>query len=445
MTNHDWSTYLTDLSTIGRPVRRADGLLYVSAQLGRAAHGELVREYADLDAEGQSLATEYLAVDSWSEPLCAQLWQALCNVEAALRTEGADRSSILRINVYSRQMHQLDALNRVRIRFFSDGVPCNTHVEVSNLLVPGALVMVEAVAAAPVAVPDDAAGTGRVLSQETSQLVGEYALGMSAGPYLFASGAIAASNDARQVIRTYADFPAAQEYAEVGLVGAIRDEEIVAQTAFIYQDLLAALRERGQDRSDVARLTIFVKQMSDINQILRIHQLVFGDQSPAVVVQGVTELGHHDFRLEIEMIAAAYGPAPRFEPRPSAVRGLESSHPLAARLGGLAFTSGIVGAARTAPRTDREWQAAAASSVDRLEEAIGSLGGTLADIRRLNVHLPDPTLASPLGEALQKRFGGDMPAVTALGVRELADPTAIVQFDTVAELPSRDDHHQGGH
>jgi reactive intermediate/imine deaminase len=68
------------------------------------------------------------------------------NLEAVLRKAGAGFEDVVKVTVYLLRIEDRAAVNIVRKRFFGDSRPASTLVQVSALVMPGALLEIDAVA-----------------------------------------------------------------------------------------------------------------------------------------------------------------------------------------------------------------------------------------------------------------------------------------------------------
>ncbi|HZU19884.1 MAG TPA: RidA family protein [Gaiellaceae bacterium] len=103
---------------------RADDLLFVSGCIAVDRDGRLVG----------------------GDDVVAQTRQVFRNVEAILAAAGAAIRDVVKVTVFLTDVRDRAAVDTVRREVFGDVRPASTLVEVSNLVVPGALVEVEAVA-----------------------------------------------------------------------------------------------------------------------------------------------------------------------------------------------------------------------------------------------------------------------------------------------------------
>lgn len=434
----------------GASATRAGQFLFVSAQAGiNPASGRLVRRFDELDAKGRRLATGFMAADSWAQAMATQAWQTFRNLEAVLAANGATVRDILRINMYIRDMSALPVLNPVRTAFFAPhSPPPITNVEVQWLPLPGCVFEAEVVAL----LPRGPLRKQNVESADTSQKVGNYEIASRAGSLVVAAGVIAAHNKDKRAIRTRADLG----HAAPPMLGDVADhteEDLEVQTTYLYQDLQRALNEAGSSLRDAVKLTFFLRDVRDLRTVERVHQRFFPggpDAQPALSVVTITDLGMHDFQLEIELIAdlgsAARGAA-RFVRAPGAAV-LSQRYPHAARAGGLLWTGGVYGAAggtlspaarRTLGPAGPAVQAsvgagvaATLSAYEELSRVLAADGLALRDVVKTSIYATEPGDVPGIEAATRAVFPRNPPAVTVVGVHGLPVPGARVEIEAVA-------------
>lgn len=107
------------------PAISTGGLIYVSGQLALDRHGKLVGGNVDTQAR-----------------------QIFRNIEEILRSGGVSLADVIRIACYMVGFDDYAAYSKVRGEVFGDRPPASTTVGVASLLVPGALLEVDAVALA---------------------------------------------------------------------------------------------------------------------------------------------------------------------------------------------------------------------------------------------------------------------------------------------------------
>ncbi len=76
----------------------------------------------------------------------AQTERVIENMRTILRSEGADLENLVKVTVFTTDMHFFDAIAEVRRRYFTGSLPASTIVEVSKLAQPDLLIEIEGVA-----------------------------------------------------------------------------------------------------------------------------------------------------------------------------------------------------------------------------------------------------------------------------------------------------------
>ena len=106
---------------------KAGGLLFVSGIVPIDVDGNLV-------GEGD---------------VAEQARQVFRNMDLCLKAAGCGFADVVKVSHFLLDVNDRAKINPVRIEFFGDARPASTLVEVSALVVPGALLEIEAIAALP--------------------------------------------------------------------------------------------------------------------------------------------------------------------------------------------------------------------------------------------------------------------------------------------------------
>lgn len=75
------------------------------------------------------------------------------------------------------------------------------------------------------------------------------------------------------------------------------------QTEQIMNNMIQILDEFGMNLSSVIKLTVFLKNISDRENVAEVRKNYFGNNKPASTLIGVSEFGHPEMIVEIEAIA----------------------------------------------------------------------------------------------------------------------------------------------
>jgi reactive intermediate/imine deaminase len=78
-----------------------------------------------------------------------QARQVFRNMDLCLKAAGCGFADVVKVSHFLLDVDDRAKINPVRIEFFGDARPASTLVEVSALVVPGALLEIEAIAAIP--------------------------------------------------------------------------------------------------------------------------------------------------------------------------------------------------------------------------------------------------------------------------------------------------------
>ncbi len=92
--------------------------------------------------------------------------------------------------------------------------------------------------------------------------------------------------------------PRAQSGETVG-VGSMQ-----LQAIQVFENLDRILKSHGSDFSKVIKVTLFITDMSQAAQVVKVRSKFYGDSVPASTFVGVTSLGDPNWMLEVELVAA---------------------------------------------------------------------------------------------------------------------------------------------
>ena len=116
---------------------------------------EPISHYTDgVVAGGWIWVSGMLAVDKdgklvGGDDVVAQAERVHENIKAVLDKAGATFADVVKVTVYLRRIGDRPAVNTVRRKYFGDSRPASALVEVSALVIPEALVEIDAVARHP--------------------------------------------------------------------------------------------------------------------------------------------------------------------------------------------------------------------------------------------------------------------------------------------------------
>lgn len=79
--------------------------------------------------------------------------------------------------------------------------------------------------------------------------------------------------------------------------------DVYRQTLLAFGIALAAVAEGGLDRSDVVRTRMYLRDITQQEEVGRAHRELFGDVRPAATMVEVSGLAHPDHLVEVEVEA----------------------------------------------------------------------------------------------------------------------------------------------
>ena len=436
---------------------RAGPFVFISGQLGLDhASGLPLDSYRALGRRPYP-ALGLMAPDSWEEAFVSQCGRMYENLDALLAELGSTASNLLFYSIYVRDMRNFPLLVRTRSALFEGGVaPPSTASQVPGLLYPGALVYFDPIALVPNAEAGVAKSVLKARCLDQGPL-SNYELGTRAAGRTFYAGVVGAHPETGLVVRganelTDADWPR----PEGALAERLMREPVSAQTYTIYTLFRTMLDEHGLAFSDLLKLNIYLRSMTDLPEMERIAGHFLGARRPPAAVIGVESLARRDFLIEIEGIAGTPGAVKRID----ADAGDWALYARAARDDDLVFVSGMLGVsgsqAALARRPDdltgdaqavvrraidglpvetASQPAAAAQAylaLDRVRTALDRLDSRISNLLKITVYLRD-TRDFPFVHAVARAvLGDDPPAITALAVADLPLAQARVEIEAVA-------------
>lgn len=120
-----------------------------------------------------------------------------------------------------------------------------------------------------------------VHSDNAPKAIGPYSQAVKANGFLFCAGQIAFDPISMEVVAG----------------------DVAAQTEQVLKNLSAVLAEAGVTWNDVAKTTVFLRDMADFTAMNAVYSRVLGDARPARSTVAVAGLPR-DVRVEIELVAA---------------------------------------------------------------------------------------------------------------------------------------------
>jgi 2-iminobutanoate/2-iminopropanoate deaminase len=207
----------------------------------------LIRGYDDIPEEGRFLRVGRSHEDARNGPIASQTWFTYDLIRQHLEASGSSLDHVLNVTVYLQDMRDFGTFHRVHERFFESGAPALTVIEAAEVGHKGTLIEIEPTAIVP--------GRGverRVVDPDGWRAPARMSACVEAGGLAFFSG-----------------IPGSGEGAE-------------AQASAAMSELEARLTAAGRRMSDVAALTVYLRDIDDFQAVGRVLEQRFGAHRPAL-------------------------------------------------------------------------------------------------------------------------------------------------------------------
>jgi enamine deaminase RidA (YjgF/YER057c/UK114 family) len=360
------------------------------------------------------------------------------NLGAVLRAAGTDRSNLVRTDQYYTTVKAVPPYQQVRREFLRGRIPPSTSIAQQALLLPGADMNIQAMAAIP-------QNGFAVEHHKHAQLQGRptsgYSAALTVGDYIFIPGITSPAVGDEAHRNGVAAAALMQEGAQWG------GQPIKLETNFlITQRIAASLALAGARLEDVVHAQVYLTDREDYSAFNEAWTRHFGENGPTVSIIPCIDRGlaPYDGKIEINVIAAKPGSAVSRRTIDAGVATAFRHQPQAVRAGDIIFMSarmaadrnGLVAAAAVDPRqphfaSSAEAQAEAIiDDIARLAEAGGS---SLANLVRVLIFLTDIRDFYAVYKVWERRTGGRPLPFSAVEVPSpLPVPGATVMMEAWA-------------
>src|ERR1700761_6383911 len=195
------------------------------------------------------------------------------NLDAVLRTAGTDRTNLVRTDQYYSTVQAVPPYQQVRREFLSGRIPPSTSIAQQGLLLPGADMNIQAIAAIP-------QKGFEVAHHRHAQLEGRptsgYSAALTVGDYIFIPGitSLAVGDEPRR--NGVAAAALMQEGAQWG------GQPIKLETNFIIKErMVASLALVGAKLDDVVHAQVYLADRNDYSAFNEAWTRIFGDNGPS--------------------------------------------------------------------------------------------------------------------------------------------------------------------
>lgn len=357
-----------------------------------------------------------------------QALQCFENVEAIVESIGHVMNDVVRITVFVRDIQDMDAVDEVYRAFFPTYVPARTVVAVDALPL-GALVQVEALVSNGEGTIPDAPQAGDIL---------KYVNNTPHAPLSTLSSQSVAFSHYNNIS---AQLPIDPKSNQV-VVGGVRE-----QAAQCLENIKAVLESIDVPFDDIVKVTVFLKNLSDIEAVNEVYTRFFPDSGiaravgylPARTVVGVAGLPMHALVQMEAVVSHGDGTPPQLvEDRHGLIieacndadaptDALSSQSVAFSHYNNISAQLGIDPATGELVPGGVEEQAEQACR--NIKAIIESVGHTMEDAVKANIYLRDIEDMAALEDVYAKYFVG-APARRVVGVSALPKD-AFVQIDAI--------------
>jgi enamine deaminase RidA (YjgF/YER057c/UK114 family) len=363
------------------------------------------------------------------------------NLDAVLGAAGTDRSNLVRTDQYYTTVKAVPPYQQVRREFLKARIPPSTSIAQQCLLLPGADMNIQAMAAIP--------GDGFTVEHlKHAQLAGRptsgYSPAVTVGDFIFLPGitSLAVGDEPRRN-----GVAAAALMAEGAQWGG---QPIKLETDFIITKRMAAsLALAGATLQDVVHAQVYLTDRDDYSAFNETWTRHFGDKGPGVSIIPCIEhgLAPHDGKIEINVIAAKPGSAAAKQHIDAGVATGFRHQPQGVKAGDLLFIPALMAADRDGllssvaidsrqPYFSSSAETQAEAIVDNIARICEASGTTLANAVRVLLFLTDIAEFYTVYKVWERRLGGAPLPFSAVEVPgPLAVPGATVMMETWVYAP----------
>ena len=363
------------------------------------------------------------------------------HLDAVLRAAGTDRTNLVRTDQYYTTVQAVPPYQHVRREFLAGRIPPSTSIAQQGLLLPGADITIQAMAAIP--------GPGfAVEHRKHEQLAGRptsgYSPALTVGDFIFLPGitSLAIGDEPRR--NGVAAAALMSEGAQWG------GQPIKLETEFIVSKrMTASLALAGATLADVVHAQVYLTDRDDYSAFNEAWCRHFGADGPGVSIIPCIERGlaPYDGKIEINVIAAKPGGAAAKRRIDAGIATAFRHQPQAVKAGDLLFipasmaadANGLMPAAAVDPRQPHFSSSAEAQAdiiIDNMARLCAAAGTSLANVVRVLFFLTDIGAFYPAYKAWERRLGGRPLPFSAIEVpAPLPVPGATVMMEAWVYAP----------
>jgi enamine deaminase RidA (YjgF/YER057c/UK114 family) len=361
------------------------------------------------------------------------------NLDAVLRAAGTDRGNLVRTDQYYTTVKAVPPYQQVRREFLDGRIPPSTSIAQQGLLLPGADMNIQAMAAIP-------ESGFKVEHLKHEQLAGRptsgYSPALTVGDFIFLPGitSLAIGDEPRRN-----GVAAAALMAEGAQWGG---QPIKLETEFIItKRMTASLALAGATLEDVVHAQVYLADRDDYSAFNAAWTKHFGTAGPTVSIIPCIAHGLAPFDGKIESNVIAAKPRAGQRHIDAGVATAFRHQPQAMKAGDLLFIPALMAADRDGllpaaavdvrqPYFSSSPEAQAEAIIDNIARLCEAAGTSLADIVRVLLFFTDIAEFYPVYKVWERRLGGRPLPFSAVEVPgPLPVPGATVMMEAWVYAP----------
>ncbi|MGF1728970.1 RidA family protein [Photobacterium kasasachensis] len=357
-----------------------------------------------------------------------QTKQCLDNIKAIVESIGHIMDDVVKLNVFVKNIADVDAVNDVYSSFFNSYLPTRTTVAVAALPINDALVQIDAVISNGEGTP----------SQEPCDLI-KLVRNTDNAPQSAVSTQTVAFSHYNNVSAQLPIDPATDQIVSGG---------IKEQTGQCLQNIKAILESIDVPFDDIVKVNIFLKDLNDIEAVNEIYSTYFPDSAIAravayvparsVVVASALPM---DALVQIDAVVS-HGdgtPPQEVEDRHGIVIKANNTEnaptsPYYTQTVAFSHYNHIAAQLPLNPKTGEvvagDVKAQAKQCLDNIKAIVESIDHVMDDVVKVNVQLTDVADIDAVNDVFVTYFQDELPARTTIGVASIP-MSASVQIDAV--------------
>jgi enamine deaminase RidA (YjgF/YER057c/UK114 family) len=363
------------------------------------------------------------------------------NLDAVLRAAGTDRTNLVRTDQYYTTVKAVPAYQQVRREFLKGRIPPSTSIAQQGLLLPGADMNIQALAA----IPEKGFEVGHIKHEQLQgRPTSGYSAALTVGDFIFIPGITSLAVGSEPQRNGVAAAALMAQGTQWG------GEPIKIETDFIItQRMAASLALAGAGLEDVVHAQVYLTDRDDYSAFNEAWTRHFGASGPTVsIIPCIAHgLAPYDGKIEINVIAAKPGSAAGKHPIDAGVATAFRYQQQAIKAGDLLFipasmaadSSGLVSAATADPRQPHFSSSPTAQAdviLDNMARLCKAAGTSLANAARVLLFLTDMREFYAVYKAWERRLGGQPLPFSAVEVPgPLPVPGATVMMEAWVYCP----------